>query len=81
MWVGEPAGINTDLISAKALVKSTERKIVLVRVLNLSGHEKIISKNTDVGECAPVEVIINTEQPPKPAEMTTKDQKEFVENG
>ena len=48
MWVAEPPEIQTDLISAKALVKTTEQKIVPVRVLNLSGHEKLISKNTDV---------------------------------
>ena len=41
MWVVEPAEIQTDLIPAKALVKSTEQKIVPVRVLNLSGHEKV----------------------------------------
>ena len=34
LWVVEPAEIQTDLISAKALVKSTEQKIVPVRVLN-----------------------------------------------
>ena len=74
------AEIQTDLISAKALVKSTEQKIVRVRVLNLSGHEKVISKNIDVGQCALVEAVINNEQPPKPAEMSTKDQKEIGEN-
>ena len=80
MWVVEPAEIQTDLISAKALVKSTEQKIVPVRVLNLSGHEKVINKNTDVGQCAPVEAIINNGQPAKSAEMSAKDQKEFDDN-
>ena len=68
----EPAEYQTDLISA---VKSTEQKLIPVRVLNLSGHKEFINKNTDVGEYALVEVIINNEQPPKPAEISEKDQK------
>ena len=80
MCVVETTEVQTDLISLKALVKSTEQKIVLVRALNLSGHEKVISKNTDVGKCASVETVINNEQPPEPAEMSAKDQKELNEN-
>ena len=63
MWVVEPAEIQTDLISAKALVKSTKQK---------KCHEKVISKNPDMGQCAPVEAVINNEQPSKHAEMLTK---------
>ena len=37
-------------------------------------------KNSEVGQCAPVEAVINNEQPPEPAEMSAKDQKEFGEN-
>ena len=70
----------TGLISAKAFVKSNEQKIAPVRVLNLPDHKKVISKNTDVDECAPIEAVINNEQPQKPAEMSEKDQKEFGEN-
>ena len=33
-----------------------------------------------MGEYAPVEGVINSEQPPKPAEMSAKEQKEFGEN-
>ena len=69
----ESAEIQTDLISAKALVKSTEQKIVPIRVLNLSGHEKAINKHIDVCQCSPVEAIINNGQPPKYAEMSAKD--------
>ena len=42
LWVVEPAEIQKELLSAKALIKLTEQKIVPVRVLNLSGHEKIV---------------------------------------
>ena len=80
MWVVEPAEIQTDLILAKVLIKSTEQKIIPVRMLNLSGHEKVISKNSNVGQCAPVEAVINNEQLPESAEMSVKDQKEFCEN-
>ena len=73
LWVFEPAEIQTELLSAKALVQSTEQKIVPVRVLNLSGHGKVISKSSDVGQCEPVEAVINEEQPPEPAEMSAKD--------
>ena len=73
MWVVESAELQTDLISAKTFVKSTEQKIIPVRELNLSGHVKVISKNSNVGECAPVVAIINNEQPPIPAEMSAKD--------
>ena len=51
-----------------------------MRVLNLSVHKKVISKNTDEDQYAPVEVVKNNGQPPKPAEMSTEDQKEFGEN-
>ena len=74
LWVVEPADIKMDLLSVKALVKSTEQRIVPVRVLNLSGHEKVICKNSEVGQCAPVETVINSEQLPEPAEMSVKDQ-------
>ena len=37
LWVVEPLEIQMDLISAKALVKSTEQNMLPVRVLNLSG--------------------------------------------
>ena len=76
----EPAEIQTDLLSTKALVKSTEQRIVPVRVINLSSHEKVMCKNSEVGQCAPVEAVINNEQPPEPAEMSAKGQKEFGEN-
>ena len=56
LLVVEPAEVQTDLLSAKALVKSTEQIIVLT------------------------EAVINIEQPPKPAEMSVKDQNEFDEN-
>ena len=72
--------MKADLLSAKALVKSTEQRIVPVRVISLSDHEKVICKNAEVGQCAPVEAVINNEQPPEPAEMSAKDQKEFGEN-
>ena len=78
--VVEPTEIQTDLLSAKALVKSTEQKIIPVRVINLSGHEKVICKNSEVGQCAPVEAVIKNEQPPEPAKMSAKDQKEFGED-
>ena len=48
MWVVKAAEMQADLISAKALVKTIKQKIVPVRVLDLSGDEKVISKNTDV---------------------------------
>ena len=67
--------IKTDLLSAKALVKSTEQRIVPVRVIHLSGREKTISKNSDVDQCTPVEAVINNEQPPEPAKMSPKGQK------
>ena len=47
LWVVEPAEIDADLLSAKDLVKSTEQRIVPVRVLDLSDHEKVICKNLD----------------------------------
>ena len=53
----------------------------IVRALNLSCHEKVISKNSDVGQCTPVDAVINNEQSLKPAEMSAKDQKEFGEMG
>ena len=56
-----------DLLSAKALVKFTEQRIVSVRVINLSD-------NCDVDRCAPVETVIKNKQPPEPAEMSAKDQ-------
>ena len=55
-------------------------RTVKVRVINLSGHVKVICKNSEVNQSAPVEAVINNEQPPKPAEMSAKDQKEFGEN-
>ena len=45
-----------------------------------SDHEKVINKNKEVGQCAPIEAVINNEQPPEPAEMSAKDQQEFGEN-
>ena len=65
LWVVEPAEIQTELLSPKAFVKSTEQRIVPVRVLNLSGHEKSSIKTQ---RCA----VINNEP--------EEDQKEFVEN-
>ena len=50
LWVVESAEIQTDLLSAKALIKSTEQRIVPVRVINLSGHEEVIGKNSDVDQ-------------------------------
>ena len=73
----ESAEIQTDLLLAKALIKSTKQKIVPMRVLNLSGHEKVISKTSEVAQCAPVEVVINSEQLPEPIEMLPKDQQKF----
>ena len=64
---------NSNLLSAKAHAKSTEQIIVPVRVLNLSGHEKVICKNSEVGQCAPVEGVINSEQLPEPGKMSDKD--------
>ena len=75
MWIVELAEIQTDLMSAKIVVKSTEQNIVPVRVLNLPSHDKVISKNTDVTQCDPVEAVINNEQSPKPAEISAKDLK------
>ena len=46
-------------------------------MLSLSGQEKVISKNSEVDQCTPVEAAINSEQLSEPAEMPTKDQKEF----
>ena len=77
LWVVEPAELRSDLLSAKVLVKTTEQEIVPVRVLNLSDQKKVISKNSEVGQCATVEAVINSEQLPKPAEMSAKDQHEF----
>ena len=76
MWVVELAEIQTDLFSAEALVMSTEQRIVPVKVINLTAHEKVICKNSDVGQCAPVELVINNES----AKISVKDQKEFGEN-
>ena len=67
LWFVEPAEIQTDLLSAKALIKSTEQTIVPVRVISLSGNE-VICKNSGVG--TPVEEVINKEQPAEPAEMS-----------
>ena len=69
LWIVEPAEIQIDLLSAKS-----------VRVINLSGHDKVICKDSEVGQCAPVEAVINNEQLPESAEMSVKDQKEFGEN-
>ena len=68
------------MLSAKALVKSIEQRIAPVRVLNLLGLEKVICNNSESGQCAPVEAVINNEQPPESAEMSVKDQKGFGEN-
>ena len=53
LWVVEPAELRSDLLSAKVLVKTTEQEIVPVRVLNLSDQKKVISKNSEVGQCVP----------------------------
>ena len=55
LWVIEPAKIQTDLLSAKDLFKSTEQKVVPVRALNLSAHDKVISKNSELGQFAPID--------------------------
>ena len=43
-------------------------------------HEKVICKNLQVGQCAPIETVINNEQPPKPAKMLAKNETQFGEN-
>ena len=61
LWVVEPTEIQTDLLSATALVKSTEQRIIPLRVINLSGHANVICKNSEVSQCAPVDAVINNE--------------------
>ena len=78
LWIVEQAKIQTDFLSAKALVKSTVQRIVPVRVINLSGHEKVIYKNSEVGQCAPVETVINNEQPPNLPKCQAKIKKNLV---
>ena len=60
LWIVEPAEIETELLSAKTLVKPIEYKIVPMRVLNLPAT-KAIYKKSEVGQCAPVETVINKE--------------------
>ena len=48
-----------------------------MRVLNLSGHEKVISKSSRVGQRSPVKAVINSEQLSEPAERSAKGQQEF----
>lgn len=47
----EPVEIKSDLITAKAAVKHCNDRIVPVRVLNLYSYEKIVSINSELGEC------------------------------
>lgn len=49
LWVVEPSEIKNDVITAKALVKTIGEGIVPVRVLNLSGQEKVIIENSKIG--------------------------------
>ena len=51
-----------------------------MRVLNLLGLEKVICNNSESGQCAPVEAVINNEQPPEPAVMSVRGQQKFSEN-
>ena len=69
--------IQTDLLSAKILFKSTEKKINPVRVLNLFAHEIVICKNSDVSQYYPVETAINSEQLPEFNQKSAKGQQEF----
>ena len=41
---------------------------------------KVICKNSEVGQRAPVEAVINNEQAPEPVEASAKDQQEFGED-
>ncbi|XP_046807747.1 uncharacterized protein LOC124420072 [Lucilia cuprina] len=64
LWVVEPAKIKGDIITVRALVKPCKSKIVPVRVLNLSSYEKIIKPNSELGECASAEAVVNCVEKP-----------------
>ena len=79
--VGCGTSINSNrFIISKGLRQIHRTEIVPVRVKNLSGHEKVICKNSEIGQCAPVEAVINNEQSPELAQLSAKDHKEFGEN-
>lgn len=60
--VDETTSINNiDIITAMALVKSTNDEYLPVRFSNLFDYEKVIGERLEVAKCAPVEAVINLE--------------------
>lgn len=77
LWVIESTEIRNNIITAKALVTNRNNQSIPVRVLNLSSSEKVISQNSDIGQCTPAEAVINCEVKPEPTDITTEEKELF----